>query len=516
VRRPLALASAAVVLLLAGCVPSEPTLNPDTGEGLDAVVQHFESLNADEQLAAIATSDARAEREFWKISGIDDALGGEKAADQVFGEMQTALGSIADTVTSDAGTVTFAPASFRDGFDDALGAGTFTNMLTSGAAGEAGVNLTDGSDVSGSKELGDGIKITVSSSGGLITVVIDIDAKFTGVQLKSKTKSVFNPCPDSSGKVRAEGTSSLFVTGPDGRGMAQEISITDDIEVNDDAKKASSNYTYTVEYSTTSPGGSTNAVAVSVGPDGTQVENAVGNGSSVADDAIKTGAFYASWIAGALEKAAEKGWSDGRCIKLDISSSDGPTGLEPDSKVTITASPTAKGDGQPAGGTVKATLKGNKAISPDGEKVKANATFTYTAPHEKDDSGTVHFEARSKRGVGLADVRYDTNRNKAFLIEGGGGDLGFSGQTCDISKPFSISGTGLTLSFTPKGLTAGSYTISGFAGATWSGGGSYDITLKDKGGSMTTNGKHTVTSPVGSFTKAGKMNFTLTPIKKCS
>jgi hypothetical protein len=378
------------------------------------------------------------------------------------------------------------------------------------------MSQTDGTDVSGTKDLGDGMTVTITSTGGTVTVTIELSTKIGNIDVRSKTQSVINPCPDPSGKVHAEGSSTLFVTGPDGRGLAQDITVKDDMEVDDDAKLASSTYSYDLGYSTTAAGGSTNAVAVSSGPDGVQVENAMGRGDSLASDAIKTGAFYAAWISDALEKAAAKGWSDGRCIKLDLTYSDGPTGLDPDAKVTVTASPFAKSDGQPAGGTVKATLDGRASISPDGEKVRAVATFTYTAPHEKDDSGTVRFEARSKRGVGRAEVRFDTNRNKAFDIKGGAGDLGFSGRTCDISKPFTLSGTGLTLSFTPTGLTAGSYTISGFAGATWSGGGSYDITLTDTGGSMTTSGKHTVASPVGKFTKAGKMNFTLTPIKKCS
>lgn len=515
-RRPFALTAAAAVLLLAGCVPSEPTFDPSTGAGLDAVVAHFDSLTAKEQLAAVATSDTRTEREFWKLAGIDDALGGEEAADDAFGRMQQAFSSAFDAARAGAPSV-IAPASFRDGYDDALGAATFGNMLTGGMGGEAGMGQTDGSDVSGTKDLGDGMKISISSSGGTVTVTITFDTTIKGIEIHSKTESVINPCPDPNGKVHAEGSSTLSVSAPDGRGMGQEISIVDDIVVDDDAKMASSEYSYDVGYTTTTSSGSSDAVSVSSGPDGPKVNDSLGSkGQSLASDAIKLGAFFAAWISNALEKAAQKGWSDGRCITLDISSSDGPSGLDPDTKVTVTASPTAKSDGQPAGGTVKATLKGNTSISPDGEKVKAVATFTYTAPHEKDDSGTVHFEARSKRGVGLADVRYDTNRNKAFSFTGGGGDLRFSGQACDISKPFTLTGTGLTLAFTPTGLTAGSYTISGFAGAKWSGGGSYDITLTDKGGSMKTNGKHTVTSPVGTFTKAGKMSFTLTPIKKCS
>ena len=514
-RRPLILALAVVITALAGCVPAEPTFDSETGAGLDAVVEHFESLDADDQLAAVATSDTRAERELWKLAGIDDALGGEKPADDAFGAMQRALDDAVGSLRTGAdGTI--AAASFRDGFSDAQGAGNFANMLTQSLGSEAGMGQTDGRDVTGSKEVGNGVTVTISSSGGTVTVTIEINTRFGDVELRSKTESVINPCPDPEGKVHAEGTSTLFVSAPDGRGVAQEVTVKDDIEVNDDAKMASSNYTFEVGYSTVTATGATKAVTVSSGPDGYQVDNTVGKGGSLADEAIKTGVFLGAWISDALEKAAARGWSDGRCITLNLSYSDGPKGLDPDTKVTVTASPVAKSDGRPAGGTVTATLKGNRSISPDGEKVKADATFTYTAPHEKDDSGTVHFEARSKRGVGLADVRFDTNRNKAFLIEGGGGDLSFSGQTCDISNPFSISGTGLTLSFTPKGLTAGSYTISGFAGATWSGGGSYDITLKDKGGSMTTSGRHTVTSPAGKFTKAGKMTFTLTPVKKCT
>jgi hypothetical protein len=517
VRRPLVIASSLVVLLLAGCVPSEPTFDPVTGEGLDAVAEHFESLSAADQLTALATIDTRTEREFWRLAGIDDALGGEKAADDVFGEVQRGLTAIVASAQSGDSAI-IAPASYRDGYDDAGGMGSFTNMITGALGGQAGVAQTDGTDASATKDLGEGMKVTISSSGGEITVTITIDTQIKGIDVHSKTESVFNPCPDAQGRVHAEGSSTLSVSAPDGRGMGQEITVIDDMVVDDDANLASSQHSYDVGYATTTGEGPVDAISVSSGPDGVTVNDSMGKGgAALAKDAEMLGAFMASWIADALEKAAAQGWSDGRCITLDIQVSDGPNGLDPDTKVTAIASPVAKTDGQPAGGTVKATLKDNGSLTPENEKVKAVATFTYTAPSDKDDWGTVTFESRSKRGVGKASVFFDTRRNRSYSFTGGGGDLSFSGQTCDIGKPFTLTGSGLTLSFDARGFTGGAYTISGSAGGVaWSGGGEYDITLANKGGTMITDGQHTIQSPAGSFTQPGTMNFTLTAIPRCS
>ena len=184
-----------------------------------------------------------------------------------------------------------------------------------------------------------------------------------------------------------------------------------------------------------------------------------------------------------LVRAAEERWKSGRCVKLEPTVSDGPTGLRPGASVTITAAPRSVIDGGPAGGTVTATAdpRERPGSSPSGTKVKADATFTYTAPPEAQQTGDVSLEARSRRGVAKASLHFDTYP-LSFVAEGGGGDFKGIGVICDLREPFTISGSGLTLSFTPSSETGGSYTLSGkAAGATWSGGGTYKVKLNAHG-----------------------------------
>lgn len=506
------------VLLLAGCVQSRPDIDPETGAGLVESAAWFQGLSDDEQLKVAAKQDAESERELWQVAGIDDALGGEKAADEAYAAMQAGLADgIQGLKNQDAST--FALASFGTqgdtNFTDALGGGMFGNMLIGDTMAQLGMDATkDGTEGTETKDFDEATQASIDSHGGTVTTGFETHAKYKGVDLTLKVKSQITPCPDAEGKVHAEGTYTLVASAPDGHGLITEVSVKDDIEVGDDAQKVGSTYSYYVEYSDNSTGDG--IIAYGVDAEG---RTSVGNGwwasAGGVKNAFANGSFFSAWISGSLERAAQKGWESGRCIQLNVSYSDGPGGLDPNDKVTMTVSPIAKSDGAPAGGTVTAKLTaGTKSVSPEGQKVKADATFTYTAPGERDKDGTVHLEARSKRGVGILDVTLDT-KAKAYTISGGGGDLSFSGQTCDIGKPFSISGQGITIGFTPSSTAAGSYTFTGFAGGTWSGGGSYTATFTSGGGSLQTNGTHTVSTPVGSFSNPGLMNFTLTPLKDC-
>lgn len=106
----------------------------------------------------------------------------------------------------------------------------------------------------------------------------------------------------------------------------------------------------------------------------------------------------------------------------------------------------------------------------------------------------------------------------AFKASGGGGDWSAKGTICDITKPFSLSGTGLTARMTPTGASGGSYTLTGNAGGvSWSGGGSYTVRRDRDGqsGVLTTKGTHTIKTPRGTFSGSGTAEFALTKIPPC-
>ncbi len=151
----------------------------------------------------------------------------------------------------------------------------------------------------------------------------------------------------------------------------------------------------------------------------------------------------------AMLAAAEAGWKSGRCVVLEPTTTPAKrSGLLPSQHVTITAQPKSRLDGFPVGGTVKATLAGETSVDPDGTKVPAAATFTYVAPGTRDKTGTVSLEARSKRGIGRAEVVLDTNA-RSYQATRGLDDFIGTGTICDLSQPFTISGTGVTVTFTP-------------------------------------------------------------------
>lgn len=510
-----------VPLLLMGCVPG----------GGDS-----DELSEDELLAAIAAGDAEIERSLWVESGLEDALGGADAADEVFAGLFGSLAAFrdhAEAVTT-AADFTFEAASFGQvGSTEADGAGGFLAMFLSKIGADLGITATaDGKTTSGYKDLSN----TTSTGGvsietledGTIQSRTETHGTYKGAKIDIVVGNDINPCPDAGGVVEPRAVFQVNLTGPGGAGTSTQIVIDMRIEVDDDARIASSEFEYEASYSAR-PQTEGASVFDFTTKSVTFTRDAQGGHSvsdlsvagfwdaKFADEAQRTADSLATWVADSTQKAAQKGWEDGRCIDLQGSYSAGPKGLKPKSTVSATLTPIAKSDGAPAGGTVTAMLTaGTKAIEPPGSKVKAPAEFTYTASDKKDDSGTVRFESRSKRGVGILEVTFDTKAPAAYDFAGGGGDWVASGSTCDIGKPFEISGMGLTL-HAGGGYPDGSYTLDGTAGgATWNGSGTYTMTLADDGtGVMTTTGTNTVSSPFGSATDSATATFTMTPREPC-
>jgi hypothetical protein len=96
-------------------------------------------------------------------------------------------------------------------------------------------------------------------------------------------------------------------------------------------------------------------------------------------------------------------------------------------------------------------------LNPRDKKVPADAKFDYQNPEKKDQSATIDFEARSKRGVGKASLQFDTKKGGYRIALGNGESI----TTCDITKPFSgkIGGGMITLSFTPADDKSGAMTF---------------------------------------------------------
>ena len=69
---------------------------------------------------------------------------------------------------------------------------------------------------------------------------------------------------------------------------------------------------------------------------------------------------------------------------------------------------------------------------------------------------------------------------RGYSITGGADEFSGTGTTCDITQPFTVSGSGVTVTFTPSSFQGGSYSYSGsMSGIEVSGGGNYSVNYQD-------------------------------------
>ena len=352
-------ASAVVLVLLAGCVPAPTPFDPETGAGYAEMVAAFAATSDDAQLETLASGDAAVERSLWEGSGLEEALGGPDAADEVFAGLQAQLADAVGGVQAD--DTPIALASFTQAsVGEATGAGMFAGMLVTDLLTEAGMVASKGGETGEvTKDFGKGGTVTMSSGeDGVVKTAFSLDTEYKGVKITLVVQSEMNPCPDPNGEVDAKGVYQVVVTGPDGAGSSTQIDLDLAVQVNDDAQVGFSDYTYEAAYMTRpqAPGEvfdlTSSAVSFTASSDGSEYELhersfAALWSSTFELEAIRTAAFFAQWIAASLEKSAQKGWEDGRCIDLQGAYSAGPKGLKPKATVTATLTPVAKMEGAP-------------------------------------------------------------------------------------------------------------------------------------------------------------------------
>jgi hypothetical protein len=103
----------------------------------------------------------------------------------------------------------------------------------------------------------------------------------------------------------------------------------------------------------------------------------------------------------------------------------------------------------------------------------------------------------------------------AYRMAGGAGKLVVDAVVCDLTRPFTVTGSRITLDFTPNGgepLSGGTYTYSGdFGKFSLAGQGTYTLTLSAEGGSILAKGRGVAKTPRGTFSASGKERYSLTP-----
>jgi hypothetical protein len=254
-------------------------------------------------------------------------------------------------------------------------------------------------------------------------VTLDATAKFSlsGLSATIVTHSGI-PCPDANGLMTIN--SSLNVTGEAGNAYQRaSFSFELIVEVDDDAKLTgrnqlkSSTETHTADsskgYAVTD--GSANVSITQFAdehfgePEGTYKGITEKDALGWMHMGMISGILYRDQLLPNLQKMLNAG----RCVTITVEPSAGPMNLEPFTNVDLLTKPRAKisNSGFTTGGTVQATFKTNAggAITESGDKVPADATFHYIAPLAYNQTETVTFEARSKRGTGKLDYTLTTS-----------------------------------------------------------------------------------------------------------
>lgn len=497
---------------------SSDDINTDVNAAVQAEVERVSALPAEARDEAVAAALLDLSLAISEISGLTDAVGGVDAT-------RDALTASAEPIVQQATTLNGVqlPQGFRAASPappgPTIGEGMFGGYIVVALGADGSVTASnniedspDGKPAEATPTDGFNIKAT-RESAELSANLTHTDSK-SGVTTKLATKSVVAPCPDVSGSFEASAMVDVSATkGSVGQTGTLEVKVVG--QVDDNAVLASSESSFRMQFAKfgSAPGG---YVDLSLGPGGFTVNRTGGTVTKeIVDTAAIGGALYAALIGSFLKDAARKGWESGRCVRLDATPSAGPKGLAPSTVLSITAAPRSRVDGGPTGGNVVATLSaGGQAVEPDGSPVPADASFNYSAPGEPNKSGTVSMTAKSRRGIGKAEIVFETSAPAAYTIVGGLDDFQVNQAVCDIMAPFTLNGGGFTANYT-GGLT-GTYSYTGPFDAT--GGGTYTISLPDgpgQPGTMQSEGTGQVVTPLGVFSNSGMEKFTLTPLTDC-
>ncbi|RZA37046.1 MAG: hypothetical protein EOP92_02315 [Lysobacteraceae bacterium] len=499
----------------------------------------------DAALRKIAPFDYLVHYRTMEATGIMEALGGEQRAIAALKALGNAYERKLRGAQADAPKII--PAAFDgSGMDSGfvgMGVGAFGGFIAGGMVGGAVSDMSDeqlGELVKqGPIELGGkdgGFKVQFDERGN-VDQTIDFDGKVAeGLTGKVKIKVHIDACPDASGKltVTLNVDSQMGVVGKPGVGGTVRSEFKLERFLDDDAHlmaQDGDNASMTMNAGG-AQGGRKQSFDVRMGygresPGGYQDFGNESGFSIFHMDEVRHAAQlaeqsfnYQRLLAEMMLRGVGKGagpWESGRCIDLRVTSSPGKrSGIKPNTAFDLEAMPRAKADGAPAGGTVTAALSGGASLQPAGGKVRADAKYAYAGPTSKDEEASIAFEARSKRGVGRATLAFDTKAHRSYHAEGGLQAFHGTGTICDLSKPFTISGGGNTVSFSPSGEAGGSYTYQGnMGGIGVYGRGTYTASADENGGKITGSGNGCVKTPMGTRCANGTERYTLTPVETC-
>lgn len=489
------------LLLLAACSPKQDgqaaTAMPDkraADSPVAAANAEFARLQAqgpDATAREITKAEYALTRSLMKAGGLDAALGGEAKADAALTALFVDYERRARAMQADL------PKAFvraNQGGGGSMGGegwgGAAASTVLGGSQAETAAQAwergQDRGETNGHAESNaGGDNISVVWTADTVTLTTEVKADVAGIKGKVKTTVKMKTCPDAEGTVKAE-FESVSSLAAGGGNASTRLSSSVEGHVDDDANLIENQGDMNSSAQQSTDSGDfvdvSDTISTSTGEMGSTVN---GKGGSASDQDVQAAQFMAKmgrFAAYQTMRAAQKAWQSGQCIDLQVRSDPAKRkGAKPNTAYTLFAEPRAKSDGRPAGGTVKATLNGGNRLNPT-DKVKADAKFDYANPEKKDQSASIDFESRSKRGVGKATLDFDTRKGGYRIAL----DNGESITTCDITKPFSgkIGRGMITMSFTPADDRSGRVSWH-FAGAGGVADTAYEYTLSGPEEKMT-------------------------------
>lgn len=420
-----------------------------------------------------------------QATGIEQALGGEA---QAIAALQ-ALGDAYERKLrgTEAELPKMIPAAFTgEGMSSGLmgmGMGSFLGMMTGGMISGAVTSMSDerlaelvkagpikfdGQDGKADMQFGE---------DGSLAQSMEFEVNENGLNGKVKMKTKMEACPDAEGRVEVEidMDSQMSVSGKPGTGgyvrsqFKYQRYVDDDAHLIDSGDGGASNQhiemggfedfqAQHVDITTGYERGGT-PIFVEHGESGFSIFRPAEVERTL--EMLRAAEFLQTLIAESMLRGTGKGspWESGRCVDLQATSNPGKRkGIKPNTAFDIEAKPRAKADGAPARGTVTATLSGGASLQPASGKVPADAKYGYAGPDKKNATASIAFESRSKRGVGKAVLEFDTKEGRAYRITPVG-QCTESHEVCDVSKPFTVSMCGGTMTYTPSSATGGSHSF---------------------------------------------------------
>jgi hypothetical protein len=364
-----------------------------------------------------------------------------------------------------------------------------------------------------------------SADGGSVTaeLITKVSMPIFGLDANSKVSITGDLCPSPDGTVKI-----IMKSSSNGRaGSAGSVIYDQNFEANitatvgDDAEVVNVNFDLK-QATRSTPGGrqvyveSSQSVGLPGGEHskGNYGEVKINRASSqaTAEDvqASQKGLTSAHFLAVSAFEHAKSFWQRGNCIKIAATS---PGNVAPGATSKIPVAVKHKKDGSSVPAKVTAQLSGGASVDP-GVIAKAPGDLTHVASKEKQAKMTIALKATSRRGADQASLDINTNVAAAYRIVGGLDDFQTNTAVCDIMKPFTLTGGGITMQV--SGGLSGTYSYTGPFNA--NGTGTYTISLPDglgKPGTMTGGGAGSVTGDKV-YTNTGTERYKLTPLEPCS